>query len=111
MILQLTIISSVFSIIRQLANPDPKIEDLFKYPPHVCMILVQYFTKSVIIIACDQTTKEAEKTSSIVARIMVGSDDRETKDLLKFLAQIRSRNLKVQNVFFVHDWRFILTVS
>jgi hypothetical protein len=81
-----------------------------KYPPHITMIFTQYFTKIIIAYSGSKTSNEAEKTSTIIARILNDSNESETKYLKKFLIQIKTRKLKIQNIFFVHDWSLILMV-
>jgi hypothetical protein len=108
---KLVTIISAFAMIRQALRPVAGENDFYKYPPHISLILVQFLMKLVIVLAGHKTTKEAEETSSIVARILVDSNSSETEDLKKFLVLIRTRNLKVQNSLFVLDWHLMLTVS
>lgn len=102
-------IFSAFAIIQEIMKSSQV--DLLKLSPHVVLITVQYLMKLINVYAGDKTTKEAEKTLTIIGRILNDSNDNETADLKKFLAQIRTRSLKIQNVFFVLDWSLILMVN
>lgn len=75
------------------------------------LILLQFFKLIVFVYAASTTTKEAERTGDLVARMM-NSVDAETSEILnKFLSQIAARNLSFQTIFFKINWNVILSVS
>lgn len=75
------------------------------------MITLQYFMKLIVVYSASKTTAEAKKTSIIVARLMNDCDDKETFGYSKFLSQIQTRNLNIQNVFFVINWSLLVMVK
>jgi 7tm Chemosensory receptor len=76
-------------------------------------IFIQYLIKIFIAHAGSSTTSEAEKAVVIVTKALGSMEfDQELKVDLNFhLIQMRCRNKNLQNVFFVINWQFILTVS
>lgn len=108
---QILIIFSAFNIVRDILEP---VEGTFKFVklvPSLIMITLQYFMKLIVVYSASKTTAEAKKTSIIVARLMNDCDDKETFGYSKFLSQIQTRNLNIQNVFFVINWSLLVMVK
>ena len=101
------IIFLAFAITRELFSPATAEVDVLKLAPHVIQISIQYLTVFIVVYSSVETQTEAEKTSKIISRILNDSNDHETAELNKFLTQIQTRNLKIQNTFFVLDWNLI----
>lgn len=63
----------------------------------------------------DKTTKEAEKSvetfENHVRIFSINASPVETLKFLLLMTQIRSRKLKIRNIFFVIDWNVVLAVS
>jgi hypothetical protein len=58
-----------------------------------------------------QATSEAERTSVVLGKMMSECDYERFFVLQKFLTQIQTRNLNIQNIFFKINWNVVLTVS
>lgn len=72
------------------------------------IIFSECFIVMILSYSGSSTTGEAEQVAKIVSRIISYS---ESNDLIKFLHQIKTRNLKLQNQFFVIGWNVALSVS
>lgn len=67
----------------------------------------------IILNAGSSLTEEAEKTGVIISKLVNESkcDLLQKVDFLFFMAQIKSRNLNVQNFMFKINWNVLLCVS
>lgn len=72
---------------------------------------IQYSIKALMAFNGTNMTNEAENSMVLVIKITATAnlDDRASFNYL--LTQTRCRNKKLQNDFFVIDWKLILTVS
>lgn len=97
-----------FGVFRELIKPSGA-----NYPScfhHGRTALLQYIQAVVMVHAGNITTKEAQKTQSIVARLM-NKPGYDVDDYKTFLSQMRTRDLNLQNIFFVVNWNVLLAVS
>lgn len=85
--------------------------DFINHVPHLLLILYQIITTIVVIHSGSATTCEAERTSMILGKLISESDYERYLDFKKFLTQIQTRNLNIQNVFFKINWNVFLTVN
>lgn len=104
-------IFSAFGIVREIFKPTEGKFNFVNLIPSLILITLQYFMKLIVVFSTSKTTAEANETSVIVARIMNECDDVETYNCKKFLLQIQTRNLNIQNVFFVINWSLLLMVK
>lgn len=72
----------------------------------------QMIFKIVAAMIGSATTQEAEKTKVILAKIMnrMSSNGIKSSDLFTTLLQCQTRNLKLQNQFFIIDWNIVFAV-
>ena len=92
-------------------NPVTGTVDLLKFPSHIILIITQFFLIYITVYSGVVIKTEAGKISKIISRNLHDSNDYETVELNKLLTQIQTRNLKIENVFFVLDWNLIMNVS
>ena len=78
---------------------------------HGNMVIFQYLTMILLAVTGTATTKQAENTMNILEKLMNTAEESEASDLAKFLIQIRTRDLKLRNIFFSIDWNVVLAVS
>lgn len=78
--------------------------------PHVFVILNQYLKEVIMVYSGSEATKEAERTSAIVARLM-NIEGADTVGFSCFLSQVRARNLNFQTVFYNINWKVLMAVG
>lgn len=75
-------------------------------------ISIQYAIKSFIAHAGNITKLEADKSIFLTTKVLANMHSKGDERLeLVLLAQMRCRNKKIENIFFVIDWSLVLTVS
>lgn len=74
-------------------------------------IFSQYFLLFMMSWAGGSTAAKAKRTMTIVSRMLVNAEGKEEHELKKFLMQIRSRNLKFENVLFVINWKLVVKTT
>lgn len=111
--MQLVSIFSSFWMVRELLKAFSSNQQVvfINFVPYLLLILFQYASTIVVIHSGNSTTSEAERTAKILGKMISESDYERYLDFKKFLTQIRTRNLNVQNIFFKINWNVFLTVS
>lgn len=68
---------------------------------------------NAVIYFASSLTREAKNTTKYLSQTMVNSEfsDSQKLDLIYFMAQLRARNLKIENILFTLDWSVLVAVS
>ena len=65
----------------------------------------------VTVYSANSVTAEAKKMSPIIGKLMSECSRDDYFELKKFLSQIQTRNLNIQNIFFKINWNLLVVVS
>lgn len=74
-------------------------------------LVVHNLMKIAAIWAGSSTTKSALLTAVILSGALSDINETQMLEFIYFTAQIRSRNLNIQNFLFVINWNVLLAVS
>lgn len=85
---------------------------LFVFLQNSAWLSMQYFLQVLSAHAGSSLTKNAKETSSIVTRILNDFELSEELSipLQSFIARSTCRNMSVENIFFVIDWKLLVQV-
>lgn len=79
--------------------------------PSTLMISFQYLFMVVNVYSANSVTAEANAMSPVIGKLMSESSKDDYFELKKFLSQIQTRNLNIQNIFFKINWNLLVVVS
>lgn len=102
---------SVYGVLWEFLN-DSKIK-LFTLLLNGTWLTMQYTLQAMLAYAGSSVTKKGRETAAIVSKVLNDfelSNELASK-LQNFLTRSQCRNMKVQNCFFVIDWKILVSVS
>ena len=88
-----------------------KTVSLLDLMPPILMISFQYLMMLVSVYPANSVTTEANKMTPIIGKLMSEALKDDYFELKKFLLQIQTRNLNIQNIFFKINWNLVVAVS
>jgi hypothetical protein len=108
--LMLTIFCS-YALLREILSPSELI--IYTFLLNGNWLIIQFLFQVIIAFAGSSVTVQAHETLSIVSEVLNShelSADMNDK-LQNFVTRINRESLQIQNVFFVIDWKFLITVK
>lgn len=83
----------------------------FDMLPSIFLICFEYLMQLITVYSGSSVTTEANKISTNIGKLMSGCSFDHYFELQKFLTQIQTRNLNIQNIFVKINWSLLVVVS